>query len=85
MEIRWNKLKSKRLKQTRGVSFEEILKTQWVDRRPHPARKDQELFLFEHQGYIWAVPFMTDEKGFFLKTLYRSRKFTKLYHRGEWG
>ncbi|MDD5226316.1 MAG: toxin [Candidatus Omnitrophica bacterium] len=83
MKIRWNQLKSKRLKQTRGVSFEEILKATWVNRRPHPTRKNQELFLFELQGSIWVVPFIQDEQGFFLKTIFRSRKFTKLYHQGK--
>lgn len=83
MEIRWNGLKSRRLKQTRGVSFEEILKAKWVDQRPHPVRKNQELLLFEHQKAIWVVPFIQDGHGIFLKTLYRSRKFTKLYRRGE--
>jgi uncharacterized DUF497 family protein len=83
MKIRWDPLKSKRLKRTRGVSFEEILKAAWVARRPHPSRKNQELFLFEVRGYIWAVPFVTDEKGIFLKTLFPHRRFTKLYRRGE--
>jgi len=83
VKIRWNELKNQRLKLTRGVSFEEILKAKWVGQRPHPARQNQELFLFEHEGAIWVVPFVQDDYGFFFKTLFRSRKFTKLYRQGE--
>ena len=83
MEIRWNELKSKRLKRTRGVSFEEILKERFVRFRLHPRREDQIYMLFEREGYIWVVPFVADEKGIFLKTLFPDRKFTKLYRRGE--
>ncbi len=83
MEIRWNKLKSKRLKQTRGVSFEEILKESWIADIPHPTRIGQRVLLFERQGYIWLVPFIKDERGFFLKTLYPSRDYTRLYKKGD--
>lgn len=83
MEIRWNGLKSKRLKCTRGVSFEEILKERFVKFRLHPRLGHQLYMLFERKGYIWVVPFVVDEKGFFLKTLFPHRGFTKLYRRGE--
>ena len=83
MEIRWNESKSQRLKQTRGISFEEILKERLVGQKPHPTRKNQELLLFERQGAIWVVPFVMDENGIFLKTLFPHRRFTKLYRRGE--
>ena len=83
MEIRWNELKSKRLKQTRGVSFEEILKEKQVANMPHPKKESQRVLLFERQGYIWVVPFVIDEKGMFLKTLFASRDYTKRYHKGD--
>ncbi|MFH1801200.1 MAG: toxin [Candidatus Omnitrophota bacterium] len=83
MEIRWNKLKSKRLKQIRGISFEEILKERFVGFRLHPHRENQIYMLFEKKGIIWVVPFVQHEHGIFLKTLFPDRKFTKLYRRGE--
>ncbi len=83
MEIRWNELKSKRLKQTRGVSFIEILREKLIAVRPHPKKANQKLFLFERQGYIWVVPFVADEEGIFLKTFFPDRRFTKLCERGE--
>jgi hypothetical protein len=39
--------------------------------------------LFEYKGKMWVVPFVDSEKERFLKTLYPSRKYTKLYEKGE--
>ena len=78
-EIRWNLLKSERLKKTRGVSFEEILRTKLVAVKRHPKKLHQNVMLFEYKGYIWVVPFVEDEGDFFLKTLYPSRQITKIY------
>ncbi len=83
MEIRWNELKSKRLKQTRGVSFEEILKEKQVANLPHPKREGQRVLLFERQGYIWVAPFVVTEKWIFLKTLFASRDYTQRYKKGD--
>ncbi len=80
-EIKWSQLKSKRLKRTRGVSFEEIIQAKFLDIREHPNRNDQQIFIFDYKGYIWAVPFVIDEGTIFLKTLYPSRKYQKLYRK----
>ena len=82
-EIKWNLLKSERLKKVRGASFEEILQARLIAVKEHPGRKDQNVMLFEHKGYIWVVPYVIDGEDVFLKTLYPSRKYTKLYKRGE--
>lgn len=78
-EIRWDALKSVRLKQTRGASFEEILSSTVIDIKDHHARTHQKIMLFKHKGYIWLVPFAETDEAIFLKTLYPSRKYTKLY------
>ena len=83
MEIRWNELKSKRLKQTRGVSFEEILREKQIANMPHPKKDGQRVLLFERRGYIWVVPFVAHEKGIFLKTLFSSRDYTRRYKKGD--
>ena len=82
-EFRWNELKSARLKRTRGVSFEEI--TQWrvIDVVGHPTRSDQRIVLFERKHYVWVAPCVQNGDVLFLKTLYPSRKYTRLYRRGE--
>jgi len=78
--IRWNLLKSERLKKTRGVSLEDILRGKLVAVKKNPARKDQNIMLFEYKRYIWIVPFIIEENGdLFLKTLFPSRKYTKMF------
>ncbi len=81
--VRWNPLKSRRLKRTRGVSFEELMFARLVAVKQHPSRAQQRLMLFEHAGYIWVVPFVETEQELFLKTLFPSRKYTALYRKGE--
>ncbi len=82
-EPKWNALKSERLKKVRGVSFEEIVKARIVGVEDHPSRDHQKVFFFEYKNKIWVVPFVENENGVFLKTLYPSRKYTKIYKRGE--
>ena len=79
----WNALKSERLKRIRGVSFEDILKFPVLKVGQHPNRADQKLLLIERKGYVWAVPFIESGDKIFLKTLYPSRKHTKLFRKGE--
>ena len=81
-EIRWDLLKSQRLKRARGVSFEEIVHAKLVAVKRHPTRAHQQLMLFEHRGYVWVVPYVESGEEMFLKTLYPSRKYTALYKRG---
>jgi len=80
--VRWNPLKSKRLKKVRGVSFEEIIKAKLIVVRKHPSKSHQEMLIYEYKGYVWVVPYVIEEEGIFLKTIYPSRKFKKLYMRG---
>ncbi len=78
-KIRWNALKSERLKRTRGVSFEEIIASKLIDIREHPSRENQKILIYQHKGYIWAVPYVIEGEEIFLKTIYPSRKLMKLY------
>jgi len=80
--VRWNQFKNLHLKLTRGASFEELLQARRVATRNHPSKPGQKMMFCEHEGHIWVVPFVENEREVFLKTLYRSRKFTKLYKRG---
>ena len=84
-EIRWSLLKSERLKKVRGVSFEEIIQSRLVAVRRHPKRADQSVMLFDYKGYIWVVPFVAVGGEIFLKTLYPSRKYTRIHRRGDTG
>jgi len=81
-EIKWNALKSERLKKTLGVSFEEIIKSKLMGIRQHPTRINQKILVYEHKGYLWAVPYVVEDEIVFLKTIYPSRKLLKLYKGG---
>lgn len=88
MTFNWNDEKNEILKQTRKISFEEIViaieegcvidivKHQNTDRYPN-----QRIYLIDYREYIWAVPHVVDRDNgeVFLKTIYPSRKLIKHY------
>ena len=81
-EYRWNDLKSRRLKMTRGASFEELLTGRLVDIQVNPSRPQQNVILIYYQRDIWVIPFVESGDHIFLKTLYRCRKYRKIYLKG---
>ena len=85
-QIVWNLVKSDALKNSRGVSFEEI--SQYlelghvIDVMDHPNQlkyPGQRMFVLQINGYIYLVPFVENEDVIFLKTIIPSRKATKKY------
>jgi len=78
-EFRWNEDKNKFLKQERGVSFEEILDSTFIGAERHPTRKNQMVLKFEYKKYIWIIPCVIEDKFIFLKTIFPSRKYTKMF------
>ena len=83
-EFRWSITKSDRLKRTRGASFDEVLKGKIIGLKNHPKREDQRILLVDYKNYVWARPCVLEKKEYiFLKTLFQSRKYTKLYKKGE--
>ncbi len=83
MIIRWAPSKSTQLKQTRGVSFEEIIHEEFIAVKRHPSRVNQNILLFKFKNYIWVVPYVEREKEIFLKTAFPSRKYTKMWRDGQ--
>jgi uncharacterized DUF497 family protein len=83
--FKWDEEKNKILKEERGVSFEEILDSKFIGAEKHSTRNNQMVLLFEHNKYIWVVPCVVEEKYIFLKTMFPSRKYTKMFKskRGE--
>ena len=77
-EIRWNLLKNESLKKTRGVSFDDLVNSKLIKILKNPSRDYQQIMLFELKEYIWVVPFVEEDTYYFLKTLFPSRKYTKL-------
>jgi len=81
--IRWNVVKSDRLKRIRGVSFEELITDgKIINVIDHPGRPGQHMFVFEYKKYIWIAPCVIEKEDVFLKTLYPSRKYHKFYKKG---
>lgn len=82
----WNAAKNLKLKQERGISFEEVVfyieKGSVIDIVAHPNRKrypSQRIFIIDIDDYIYLVPFIENEEVVFLKTIILSRKATKEY------
>jgi len=82
--ILWDERKNLKLQLERKISFEEIaqilLRKEYIDILQHPSRYNQKLFVIKFNEYIWAVPFLIDERdNIILKTAYPSRKLQKKY------
>ena len=81
----WDEEKGRWLKRTRGVSFEEIVfhiqNGDLLAKLDHPGQKysHQQIFVVRMDHYVYAVPFVEDEKKYFLKTIIPSRKLTRDY------
>ncbi|MFQ5687495.1 MAG: toxin [Candidatus Scalindua sp.] len=81
-EYKWDEKKNQELKQTRGVSFEEILNSKFLGAEKHAKRENQIVLLFEYKDYIWIVPSVVEEKYIFLKNIIpKSQIYTKIYKR----
>ncbi len=83
MIIDWNEEKNQFLLKTRGISFEivcEMIIDESVIIEPHPNQEKysgQIVILFQYDEYWWVCPAVELEDGFFLKTIYPSRKIKK--------
>lgn len=75
--FKWDEEKNELLKKERGISFEEILNSTFLGVGKHQTRKNQIVLLFEHEKYVWVVPCVVEEKYYFLKTMFPSRKYKR--------
>jgi hypothetical protein len=74
---------NKILKKERGVSFEEILDSTFLGAEKHRTRNNQMVLLYEYKKYVWVVPCVVEDKYIFLKTMFPSRKYTKMFKSKE--
>jgi len=86
----WDNEKNERLKEERGISFEEIVfhikRGDILEILEHPNQeryRGQRIFVINVEGYVYLVPFLEMENEVILKTIIPSRKATKKYLRGE--
>ena len=84
--IAWNLEKNQKLKDERGVGFEEVLvaieEGGLLDILEHPNKGKyarQQILIVRIAAYAYLVPFIETEKEFFFKTVIPSRKATKHY------
>ena len=85
----WDKEKNKKLKEERGISFEDmrisIEDGRILDIITHPninRYPNQKIYLIEFNNYVYIVPFVEDKEKIFIKTIIPSRKMTKKYLKG---
>jgi uncharacterized DUF497 family protein len=84
----WNKEKNLLLKETRKISFEQIVmhieQGDLIDIIQHPNSEkysNQKILIINVKNYIYTVPFIENER--FLKTIIPNRKFTKKHLGGH--
>ncbi len=85
MVFDWDDAKNRKLKDERNIQFEDIIVAiQNGDlirkiKHTNPEKySGQELLLVVISGYVYVVPAVPTSDGYFLKTIYKSRKYTKL-------
>lgn len=82
----WNDEKNIELQKTRNIGFEEVVfhlgNNDLIDVIEHPNQKkysNLKIFVVSINDYIHYVPFVENEKQYFLKTIIPSRKLNKKY------
>lgn len=82
----WNPDKDKLLKLTRGVHFELVVKAiargKLLADLPHPNQvkyPKQRYLIVLIKKYVYVVPYVQDKTKIFLKTIYPSNKYYKIY------
>jgi hypothetical protein len=91
MEFKWNKEKNEKLKKERDVGFIDVIeKLQSGDiidilKNESPKYKNQYKYILRIKNYVYSVPFVINEKDnyIFLKTIYPSSKYNKIYSKKE--
>ena len=82
----WSEEKNRILKESRNISFEEIVFSidngRLLDVLEHHNKSkytDQSLLIVNVNNYAYVMPFFEDDEKYFLKTIYPSRKATQKY------
>ncbi len=88
--INWNSEKSLKLKESRGICFEDIVfyieKGDILDDYLHPNQRrypEQRIMVIGVNNYAYLIPYIEDAEEIFLKTIVPSRKATETYFGGQ--
>ena len=83
-DVRWSDEKNRRLRQTRGVGFEDAVQAvqdgRVIATTRHPNAHEypnQMITIVWIEDYAYVVPFVEDNGAIFLKTMYPSRKWKR--------
>jgi len=81
--LNWNRDKNEILKMKREISFEEVAllieSGHILGIEENPNRPNQKIYILDINNYAFIVPFIESENEILLKTVFPSRKYTKLY------
>ena len=88
--IKFNEEKNQLLKATRKISFEDVQEALKDNKlladiiHSSLSRSKQRIYVVQIKKYAYAVPYIINagKKEIFLKTIYPSRIFTKIYLKG---
>jgi hypothetical protein len=90
MNYYWDIEKNEKLKSERGVSFDEMLiainNGYIIDIIEHPNNDkypNQKLYIIKYNNYVYIVPIELTKSGLLMKTIFKSRKFNKIYNNSE--
>ncbi len=84
----WNEEKNIILSKERSISFEDVIfalkNNKLLDIILSPTHEGQKCFIIEIKSYAYVVPYVRVSSGvLFLKTIYPSRKHTKILLKGK--
>ena len=86
--FRWSESKNEHLKQSRGISFEDVVLAiesgGLLDIVAHPNAQrypGQKVFIVAVMEYVYLVPYVEEATHVFLKTIIPSRKATRDYRK----
>ena len=83
-KINFNWDKNIFLKNTRWVCFEDVVDAleegNLLDIVQHISRPHQKIMIVQIKNYVYEIPFVESDTEYFLKTIYPSRKFKKIYN-----
>lgn len=82
----WDEGKNAKLKIDREIGFEDVVSAinergllEVLDHHNPKKYPNQKIYVVKIEGYVYLVPFVEDGEKRFLKTIYPSRKMTKIY------
>ena len=84
----WNEEKNILLDKERNISFEDVVfalkNDKLLDIIISPTHEGQKCFIIEVKSYAYVIPYVkVNAEKLFLKTIYPSRKHTKIYLKGK--